>query len=428
MHILKAISSYSLHFAFFIISVSLFRAYPSETSLSNILKSIGFKNKETILFINQRYVSFESEKIRLQKSTSFSINGSPYFQKDEIKLPISGNIAINNYLFSASADPFSSDYLQNTVGFYFPVFSSKKKISNFIDTIINLEKLKSQLEIENIIVEELKQILLKLSEFCRIEDELQVRSEINLQIDTTNKYLVQFHQSGLLSNRDLTGLRFLYEDNLFQMNILRKNALSIFKYLNRNYSLDSSVFISKKYTLQIVDSMLSSGHFQPPFLISKIDSLNRAILFMQIKNKNNPNYNFYIGPTLKFDNQFNDKFVGVGAQFQVDIPGQLNVSMLIKSDKGIDPFFSAKPSNPLADTISPNDNFNTAKANKFIKTILEEVSMGNLNSIYFLPEIFNKITAQRINSVNSDYLRISYTLQSLRSIKELGLNLSQIEQ
>jgi hypothetical protein len=427
MNILKAISNVCFRCTPLFAIILPCCVFPSDNSLFLILKSIALKNRESILYVDQRHLSYEFEKSRLQKGISLSIDGVPYFQKTSMKVPFSGKIVMNNYLLSATSDPFSNDSFQNTIGFFIPAISSKKKIVACLDRIIDLEKRKSRLEIENILVEDLKLILLKFVELCRMDDEVRIRIEINRQINATNKYLGQFIKSGFLGERDLTGLKFLHEDNLFQMNILKNDSLNIVHYLNGAFALNSLIWNDKKRVVYMVDSLLSTNRSRTSFLKSRIDSLNRAILLMQIKSQSSSKYNFYLGPTLKLDQDFTPHALGIGAQFWVDIPGRFDAPGLKKIESPPTAIDSGALFKPQFDASLQNGDSGAKQADEFIKKILKEISMENFTSIYFLSEIFNKMTLQRINSVNSEYVRISYSLQSLRSLGELGMDVSPIE-
>ncbi|HEX2959827.1 MAG TPA: hypothetical protein VHO70_23530 [Chitinispirillaceae bacterium] len=379
------------------------------------------KNHERLKYLKSQKALLEINKEKIQSRRYFSFSPSVTRSGNGKFFPVlTGYVNVNEYVSEFSVVPFEDEY-NNFVKFMIPCLNSRKKKITLLTDMIDLTAKRSNYEMEMSIFSELQNLLTSSIQLKKIKDEITLRDTLSKKAESIITLLKNLEESGIIPHRALRTIEFLKDNNalstdvLYQRLVVYENRL-MDEYIMNQLELQevdkklSSVFayILQRKNKVIVDNITYSEQ------LSRID---REILDLNIRMNSMQEVTISAGPTINANGKFTEIAPGLAAGITVE---------LLPKKKPLIEIASTKSNMILRKDIPHRSIDSTAElqitsAERIFKSCIEEMSLGNISSMYSLTELLNDMFNQQLNLLSLHYEEIESKILSFKKIADFGI-------
>ena len=380
------------------------------------------KNHERFHYLQSQQTLLEIDKEKLQKKRSFSF--SPYLTRSDqggFSPGVTGNLKVNEYVGEFSVVPYGSE-TDNYLRFMVPLFGVREKKIKLMTDMIDLTIRRSAGELEMSVFNELQSLLIDCIALKKIRDEIEIRDTLSRKTQSLIELLGKIENSGIIPKRSLNSIVFFNDDNVLSTEVLYRRLT-----VNENKLMDGYLmnpleiqniderlpqllnYIAQRKNKEVIDNLSYSEQ------LSRID---REILDKNIRMNTMSDYTISAGPTINGNGGFSKLYPGIAAELTVDIFPQK--ALMARNGRAERELIRRKdiPRSSIDSTAKRQ----IASAERIIASCIEEMSLGNINSMYSLTELLNKVLNQQLNLISLRYEEIESKILSYKKLADFGIS------
>lgn len=379
------------------------------------------KDQEHLKYLKSQQVLLELNKEKIQSHRYISFSPSVTRSGDGKFFPVlTGYVNINEYISEFSVVPSENEY-NNYFKFMFPCLNSRKKRIALLTEMIDLTVKRSNFEIEMSIFSELQNLLTSSIQLKKIRDEIMLRDTLTRKAESIITLLKSLEESGIIPHRALRSIEFLKDDNALSTNVLYQR-LAVYE----NRLMDE--FIMSQFEIEEIDKKLplvfkhilqkknkvSVDNVSYSEQLSRID---REILDLNIRMNSMQEITISAGPTINANGKFTEIAPGLAAGITLDL---FPKKKPLVENRTSDTKLILRKDIPHR-SIDSTAELQIASAEKIIKSCIEEMSLGNINSMYSLTELLNEVFNQQLNLLSFHDEEIESKILSFKKIADFGI-------
>jgi hypothetical protein len=378
------------------------------------------KDFERIQYLRSQQALLEIEKEKLDKKRLFSFSPSIIMSRNkQISTIYNGSLNVNEFIVDFSANPFDNEY-GNYIRFLAPIVNTRKNKIEILGDILNFEMQKSSTEIEMTVFGELQNMLVYLIALKKIKDEIDLRNILSIKTSDILVNLKHLNNSGIIAERALSSITFFYENNILSIDILNKRfAIAENRLMDEYFVNDEEIhraYDKLSDILKYIERNENREFVDKSTYAERMTVLDNRILEKNIALNTNAEYSLSMGPIIN-GTGIKDVYAGIATELTVELfPKKIN-----KKYKEYAKTDSIQRKNVRKGTIDISLKKHIAYAEGIVKNCIEEISLGNISSMYFLTELLNEILNQQINLSSLYYEEIESTILSYKKIENFGI-------
>lgn len=388
------------------------------------------KNNEQLQYLGSQQVLLEINKSKLQSSRYISISPSVTRSGEGKLFPVvTGYVNVNDYIGEFSVVPFENEY-NNYFKFMIPFFNNRKKKIALIADMIDLTIKKSNYEIEMSLFYGIQNLLTSCIQLKKIRDEIQLRDTLSKKSESIIALLKNLQECGIIPHRALRGIEYLKADNNLSIDVLyRRIAVNENRLMDENIMSKIEIEQLEKILPKVFSHILELQNKETVDNISyseQLSRIDREILDINIRLNSMQNVMVSAGPTINSDGGFTKIAPGLAAGLTVELSPKKSV-LIEKSHNNME--LIRRRDIPRS-TIDSTAQLQIVTAEKIIGNCIEEMSLGNINSMYSLTELLNDVLNQQLNLLSLHYEEIESRILSFKKIADFGItsHFQQVQQ
>lgn len=386
-----------------------------------ILFIVKRKNQERLNYLTTQQVLLELNRDKIQSHRYFSFSPSVTRSAKGTLFPVlTGYANINEYIAEFSVVPSENEY-NNYLKFLVPFLNSRKKKISLLTEMIDLTVKRSSFEIEMSLFSELQNLLISSIQLKKILDEITLRDTLTKKAESIITLLQNLEESGIIPHRALRGIEFLKDDNALSTKVLYQR-LAVYE----NRLMDE--FIMSQFEIEEIDKKLplvfsyilrrkNKAAVDNISYSEQLSRIDREILDLNIRMNSIQEISISAGPTINTNGKFTEIAPGLAAGISLELFPKKQ------------PLIANKPSDskPILRKDIPRRSIDStaqqqiASAERIIKSCIEEMSLGNINSMYSLTELLNEVFNQQLNLLSLHYEEIESKILSFKKIADFGI-------
>lgn len=384
-----------------------------------IITVIMNKNRQMINYLKSQKVLLAIEKEKLEKRRSFSFSPSLSSKQGDASIGCNGYVNINDYITTIAVEPMDK-YFTNSVNLSIPVINSNKRKRALYQSIITLTMQKSSLETEKIVFEELQALFLRFIEIDKFVDEIALREVLCKKTDSIIGTCTKLYEHGIVPERSLHSLVFFNENNQLSTSVLKKRIYIAQNRVMNEYCIDS---VQLRTSHEACAVILGGINCRSTSKMNDTASYNEAmyaieneILEKNIRLSSNREYQLSCGPAVYFDRALQSVTAGIASTISIELFPSRPVPKGILSARR--PVMLKDITNMSIDAMTKRHILN---ADDLTKKSLEEIGLGNINSLYSLTGLLDELLNQQIDLSSLQHEEVDVQVASFKKMDDFLL-------
>jgi hypothetical protein len=380
------------------------------------------KDQERLKYLKSQQVLLELNREKIQHHRYISLSPSVTRSGDgKFFSVLTGYVNVNEYITEFSVVPSENEY-NNYFKFMVPFFNGRKKKITLLTEMVDLTVKRSNFEIEMVIFSELQNLLISCIQLKKIKDEISLRDTLTKKTESIITLLKNLEVSGIIPHRALRSIEFLRDDNSLSTSVLYQR-LAVYE----NRLMDE--FIMSQFEIQEIDKkssfvfthILQRKNKETVDNVSyseQLSRIDREILDLNIQMNSMQEVSISAGPTINTNGKFSVAAPGLAAGITLDL---FPKKKLLLENQTTDKKLILRKDIPRR-SIDSTAESQIASAEHIIKSCIEEMSLGNINSMYSLTELLNDVFNQQLNLLSLHYEEIESKILSFKKIADFGIS------